>query len=227
MERTQNERPPWLDRAGVGRSEGEPTRADAVEVARLAAALERIEQDVGVVLGSTWEERTRFSTDDGDHTEIREELRAEAGAFVRWTPVSDYAERTHDACAKDTSWRAWATVSLDPATLREGLRGWLAARGPAGADLELRGTTATVRARVDAFVHVVVEAPDGGERVAYAGPIAAGGAATVELGPVAAVRVFVVPAASGARELPLDRLYTCVSAPPKQRCTLIHRTFDP
>lgn len=224
-ERSAPERPEWLDHENVGHADHEPTRHDAVQIARMKAALPLVEASFGVLLGSTYEEVSQFGP-QGDRVELSEAIRVEARGLVRWTPGQTYSERVADSCQETDTWRAWATVNLDARELRQGLTHWLATRGRAQADVIRRGHGLIITAaRQPAWAYVVAADSNGRERLVVGARLEPG--APVNTGPIAnavQARVFLSPGSiPGRGPAQLRRLYTCLQAAPKDRCTLIHR----
>ncbi|MFT7624806.1 MAG: hypothetical protein ACI9WU_003996 [Myxococcota bacterium] len=99
--------------------------------ARITAATEVIEQEVGVALGSAWQETSRYDSETGDSVAISDTIRSEARGFVRARTTDSYAEQI-ETCDGRMVWRAWAAVAIDRDELRTGLRASLTARGPRG-----------------------------------------------------------------------------------------------
>ncbi len=227
LETTAPERPAWLDHSAVGQAEGAPTRRDAIEAARISAAMRLIEASFGVLMGSTYSETSRYSTAGGDSTEIEEKLRAEARGFVRWLPEGDYAERVRDECTARPSWRAWARVRVDPRELKAGLVGWLSTRSTARARVSVSGATVSISAPAPIFAYVVSEDDTGAERLEFGGRLGIGQVVERRIPTAAAVRVFVshreIPDAGGRH---VNRLYACLSDAPARRCGLIHRELS-
>ncbi len=217
VERGADARPAWLDDAGIGRSEGEPTARDAVEAAGLSAAAEIVSTEIGVTLGATLEAISTF--DDGrDRTSVTEAIRSQTSGYARFRVVDRYAERVHDGCTARRYWRAWAKIEFDRAALRAGLHRHLAATGPR-VIVQRAGSTATISSPAKAFVYAFVGAATTPAVTATIGP---DDPATVRVGPRQTVRVFASPRpAAGAGPALLSTLYRCLSSPQRTRCSLV------
>ncbi len=228
VDSTAPKAPAWLTKDDVGATTAAPTRRDAVQAAQIAAAMNLIEGHFGVLMGATYKEATRFSTKDGDQTDIEQKLRTEARGFIRWRPIAQYAERVTDSCAPGPpTWRAWARVRVDPRELRAGLDGWLSARTTARARVSVSGSTVSVSAPSPVFVAVVSQDRAGNETIRFGGRLRIGQVVERRLPDAVALRVFVsnhdVPADGGKQ---LHRLYRCLSDSPARRCGLIHRDIQ-